>query len=163
MEKLSTAYENFSWFFCGKLRQGTANCGKGLQMAARDCKGRQGCLHPYCWFLQIQGDWLHRKQIFLFIQGVSVPPLFFLSGFLGGIQKGSVTLFPANFYHFDKFNCQNGAIKAVLTPPKWQIILGLGVVSPPKRIFFLFLGVMRLGNILHLEKSPKSFIVFLPS
>ena len=113
--------------------------------------------------MYIQGDWLHRKQIFLFIQGVSVPPLFFLSGFLGGIQKGSVTLFPANFYHFDKFNCQNGAIKAVLTPPKWQIILGLGVVSPPKRIFFLFLGVMRLGNILHLEKSPKSFIVFLLS
>ena len=101
-----------------------ANCGKGLQMAARDCKLRQGTAKGgkgvythIADFCRSRGTDYTENRSFCLFRGVSVP-LFFLSGFLGGIQKGSGTLFPANFYHFDKFNCQNGAIKAVLTPPK---------------------------------------------
>lgn len=101
-----------------------ANCGKGLQIAARDCKWRQGTAKGgkgvythIADFTDPGGLTTPKTDLFVYSGGLC-PPIFFLSGFLGGIQKGSETLFPANFYHFDKFNCQNEAIKAVLTPPK---------------------------------------------
>ena len=86
-----------------------ANCGKGLQRAARVST-------PILLIFTDPGGLTTPKTDLFVYSGGLCPPIFFLSGFLGGIQKGSETLFPANFYHFDKFNCQNGAIKAVLTP-----------------------------------------------
>ena len=70
-----------------------ANGGKGLQIAARVST-------PILLIFTNPGGLTTPKTDLFVYSGGLCPPIFFLSGFLGGIQKGSETLFSGKFLPF---------------------------------------------------------------